>query len=123
MRSVCFSGSFRFLDEMNAAAAVLAASGVTCLWPTGDVLPDPKAMPAEEARAALFDYLKDIDAADSLYVFNRDGYLGRSMLVDIGYAYAKGKPVYCLEPVEDEFLSHMVTASVSVEDLPSLLAM
>ena len=122
MKSVCICGSFRFLDEMNEAAAGLASLGVTCLWPAGEELPDPKAMPAEEARAALLNYLKDIDAADVLYVFNRDGYLGRSMLVDIGYAYAKAKPVYCLEPVEDEFLSHMITANVSVEDLPSLLA-
>jgi hypothetical protein len=78
-------------------------------------------MAAEQTRAALLEYLKDIDSADSLYVFNRGGYLGRSMLVDIGYAYAKGKSVYSLEVVEDEFLSHMIAASASLEDLPGLL--
>jgi nucleoside 2-deoxyribosyltransferase len=107
---------------MNDAVTAMAARGVTCLWPKGKALPDPKAMPVEEARAALLEYLKDIDAADSLYVFNRGGYLGRSMLVDIGYAYAKGKPVYSLEAIDDEFLSHMVTASASTEDLPQLLS-
>jgi len=78
-------------------------------------------MAAEQTRAALLEYLKDIDSADSLYVFNRGGYLGRSMLVDIGYAYARGKSVYSLEVVEDEFLSHMIAASASLEDLPGLL--
>jgi nucleoside 2-deoxyribosyltransferase len=106
---------------MNDAAAALAARGVRCGWPNGDELPDPKTMPAEQTRAALLAYLTDIDSADALYVFNRGGYLGRSMLVDIGYAYAKGKPVYSLEVIEDEFLSHMIVASVSLEDLPNLL--
>ena len=121
MKSVCFCGSYRFLVEMNDAAAALAARGVRCRWPKGEQLPDPKTMPAEQTRAALLAYLTDIDSADALYVFNRGGYLGRSMLVDIGYAYAKGKPVYSLEVIEDEFLSHMIIATVSLEDLPDLL--
>jgi hypothetical protein len=86
LKSVCICGSFRFLEEMNEAAEMLARAGVRCLWPKGTALPDPKTMTPDEARAALLDYLKDIDAADSLFVFNKDGYLGRSVLVDIGYA-------------------------------------
>lgn len=117
MTSVCLCGSYRFLSEMNSVAAKLSASGVTCLWPKDDVLPDPKVMASDDARSALLDYLNDLDGADALYVFNKDGYLGRSMLVDIGYAYAKGKPVFAMEAIEDEFLSHMITATVSPRDL------
>jgi hypothetical protein len=48
--------------------------------------------------AACFDR---IDQCDALFVFNPEGYVGESVAADIGYAWAKGKPLLALEPIED----------------------
>ena len=44
---------------------------------------------------------RKIDLADSIFVINRDGYIGESTASEIAYAQASGKPVrYLFPPVE-----------------------
>jgi len=38
--------------------------------------------------------LKKINDADVVYIVNPEGYVGKSVPVDIGYAYAKNKSIY-----------------------------
>jgi nucleoside 2-deoxyribosyltransferase len=45
--------------------------------------------------------LKKIDDADAIYVVNPKGYVGKSVSVDIGYAYAMKKPIYVMHAVDD----------------------
>jgi hypothetical protein len=45
--------------------------------------------------------LKKIGEADVVYVVNPEGYVGKSVSVDIGYAYAKNKLIYAMYPVYD----------------------
>jgi nucleoside 2-deoxyribosyltransferase len=45
--------------------------------------------------------LKKIDGADAVYVVNPKGYVGKSVSVDIGYAYAMKKPIYVMHAVDD----------------------
>jgi nucleoside 2-deoxyribosyltransferase len=40
--------------------------------------------------------LGKIDEADVVYVVNPEGYVGKSVCVDIGYAYARSKPIYVM---------------------------
>jgi nucleoside 2-deoxyribosyltransferase len=62
-----------------------------------------------------------IDGADIVYVVNPGGYVGRSVSVDIGYAYGKGKPVYVLRPIDDPPVMSLVTGVSSYENLIELL--
>ena len=39
-----------------------------------------------------------IRKADACYLFNKDGYIGTSVTLELGYATALGKPVFALEP-------------------------
>ncbi|MDR0397781.1 MAG: nucleoside 2-deoxyribosyltransferase domain-containing protein [Candidatus Nomurabacteria bacterium] len=36
--------------------------------------------------------------ADVVFVFDKDGYVGNSVTLEIGYAAALGKPIYSLGP-------------------------
>jgi len=40
---------------------------------------------------------RKIDLAQSIYVINRDGYIGRSTRSEIEYAKAAGKEIYYME--------------------------
>jgi hypothetical protein len=74
-------------------------------------------MTADEARDAIMQHLERIDRAEYICVFNKGGYLGNSVVMEIGYAYAHHKPVYALAPIHDPFLMPLVRAVVSIEEL------
>jgi nucleoside 2-deoxyribosyltransferase len=74
-------------------------------------------MTTDEARDAITQHLERIDRAECIFVFNKDGYLGNSVVMEIGYAYAQRKPVYALAPIHDQFVMPLVSAVVRTEEL------
>ncbi len=120
MTSVCICGSFRFYDEMVQLRNALQARGIMCEWPTPGPRCAPNAMTADEARDAIMRHLERMDRAELIFVFNQDGYLGNSVVMEIGYAYAQRKPIYVLAPIQDQFLMCLVMAVVSLEELLQL---
>jgi hypothetical protein len=65
--------------------------------------------------------LKKIDDADIVYVVNPQGYIGKSVSVDIGYAYAKNKSIYIMHPVEDPPIMDLIDDILSPEALVDFL--
>ena len=116
MKTVCMCGSFRHYDEMLALRDALLASGASCEWPTTELRRDPKTMTEEEAKAAILAHLQRMDRADLILIHNKDGYVGNSVVMEIGYGYARRKPLYALMPIEDPSLMGLVTAVKSPED-------
>jgi nucleoside 2-deoxyribosyltransferase len=121
MKSVCICGSFRFYDDMVALRHALQAQVVHCEWPTPGPRRAPQALTPDEAKAAILEHLARMDRADCLFLFNKDGYAGNSVMMEIGYAYAQRKPIYVLAPIPDPFLMPLVTAVVSLEDFLQLV--
>ena len=121
MQSVCICGSFRFYEEMVQLRNTLQARGARCEWPLPGPRRAPQAMTADEARDAIIQHLERLDRAECIFVFNKDGYLGNSVVMEIGYAYAQHKPVYALAPMHDLFLRPLVRAIVGIEELLQLV--
>ena len=121
MKSVCICGSFRFYEELVQLRNTLQARGVLCEWPLPGQHRAPQAMTADEAQDAITQHLERMDRAEIIFVFNKGGYLGNSVVMEIGYAYARCKPVYVLAPIHDPFLRPLVNAVVSIEELLQLL--
>jgi nucleoside 2-deoxyribosyltransferase len=65
--------------------------------------------------------LRKIDEADVVYIFNPGGYVGKSVSVDIGYAYARGKSIYAMNPVEDPPVADLITGILSPESMVRLV--
>jgi len=99
----------------------LEARSVLCEWPLPGPRHAPQAMTADEARDAITQHLERMDRAEYIFIFNKDGYLGNSVVMEIGYAYARHKPVYVLAPIHDPFLMPLVSAVVSIEELLQLV--
>jgi nucleoside 2-deoxyribosyltransferase len=57
--------------------------------------------------------LKKIDDADVVYIVNPKGYIGKSVSIDIGYAYAKNKSIYAMHQVNDPPVMDLVNAVLS----------
>jgi hypothetical protein len=62
-----------------------------------------------------------IDEADVVYVVCPNGYVGNSVSVDMGYAYAKNKLIYASNPISDSPLMDLVSGVFSSGELIELL--
>lgn len=62
-----------------------------------------------------------IDKVDIVFIVNPGGYVGTSVSADIGYAYAKRKPVYALEPISDSEINELLSGVLSENELIALL--
>jgi hypothetical protein len=61
-------------------------------------------------------HLQAIALSDFLWVHAPDGYIGTSVAMEIGYAYANGTPVFSSQVPKDEMLKHFV------KNVPSVFA-
>lgn len=109
MKRLYVCGSFRFLREMERLERRLKKEGIDYQM--------SKKMDGRGIQGCL----KNIDDADVVYVVNPEGYVGKSVCVDIGYARAKNKPTYVLYPVDDPPMMDMISGVLSPEALIDLL--
>ena len=77
-------------------------------------------MPEPESSKGIQGCLEQIKNADITYVINPDGYVGKSVSVDIGYAMALGREIYSLAPITDPPLGHLISGVASVEEIAAL---
>ena len=101
---VTLCGSTRFKDDFVRVQEELTLKGNIVisvgLFGHADGLYGTQITP--EVKTMLDDmHKRKIDLADSIFVINRDGYIGESTASEIAYAQASGKPVrYLFPPVE-----------------------
>lgn len=108
---ITLCGSTRFKNEFMEAQKRLTLDGnivisVGLFGHSGDdeVWDGMGEGTVSETKKMLDDMHKHkIDMADGIYVINVDGYIGDSTKSEIEYAYAHGKSVEYLEPVEEDF--------------------
>jgi hypothetical protein len=89
MKKVYVCGSFKFSRELRELKKRLRESDVDYIAADG-----------ADGRG-IRGCLERIDSADLVYVVNPGEYVGRSVSVDIGYSYGRGRPVYALNPIDD----------------------
>jgi len=75
----------------------------------------------KESRKAEIAHFEKIDRADITYIVNPSGYVGNSVVLEIGYAYAKGKMIYSQETVVDYAVMSLILQTISPEDLADIL--
>ncbi len=69
------------------------------------------------SKKAESSYLKKIENAEIIFVVNPSGYVGPSVLFEIGYAIAKGKLVYSLEPIAEYAVMGLIEKTMNLEDI------
>ncbi len=102
MRSVVICGSRRFEKEIRKFTKDLKKAGVVVYEPILNKDRRIDNLPANLKRFAFLGlthhHFSFIRKADVVYVYNKDGYMGVSGTLELGFAEALGKPVYaCCE--------------------------
>lgn len=135
MRSVCLCGSFKFTDQLIELKKFFDGRGIACYVPrpfkyripdkpssfTDEWLKLPLFNKREESRIAVRAHLKKIKRSDVSYIVNPSGYVGNMVILEIGYAYALGKPIYSLESIKDPAVMSLITEKLKPEELVNVL--
>ena len=108
MKSVTICASNRFQKEADAFANKLRKAGVEVFSPyfytaNHGTLESIKSHDQKVLAMGLtLDHFKKIRKADVVFIFNKDGYSGYSVSMELGYATALDKPVYVLSEKDPE---------------------
>jgi hypothetical protein len=108
MKSVTFSSSNRFAKEAMKFAEGLRKLGVTVFEPhfythnygnPDDIKGHDKKF---VSMGLTHDHFQKIRKSDAVFIFNKDGYSGYSVSMEIGFAVALGKRIYALSDKDQE---------------------
>lgn len=102
---VTLCGSTRFREETAAADRDLTLRGFIVLGP-GVFGHDGDAITEDQEADLDILHLRKIDMSSAIYVVNPGGYIGESTRREIAYAYAHGKDVYSLVPLEEGLIPY-----------------
>lgn len=103
MKSVVVCGSKKYKAEIADFCRELSSLGVLVFEPSiqqpimeTDLI-HSKYVTAKLFKGLTLEHFDWIRKADVCYIFNKDGYVGTSVTMEMAYASALGKPVFALE--------------------------
>lgn len=103
MKSVVICGSKRFQQEIFLFCEALESAGVSVFRPNihSPINEDQQFSSAHVTRMVFkgltLEHFDMIRKTDVCFIYNKGGYVGVSVLLELGFACALGKPVYALE--------------------------
>jgi NTP pyrophosphatase (non-canonical NTP hydrolase) len=99
-------------DQLNARYEVLCPKSIEFVEPDVDFVRAEfeKNDSVEQIEGRVLDSMR---AADFVWLFAPNGYVGISASFEVGYAHALGIPIYATELPSDSMLSQMITMVVT----------
>ena len=116
MKSVAICASKRFKAEAMEFAKKLRELGVDVYEPNFHFRGDEWGGLSDDYKRFIVlglthDHFHKIQMADVIFIFNKDGYSGVSVTLEIGYAVGEGKPIYALSG-DDELARQVLIREV-----------
>lgn len=127
--SIVISGSFRrYFDGISETVKAFESLGVNVLSPKASKVINPgeefavlETDDTDDPKTLEQRHLDAITAADALYLYDPDGYIGDSSKMELGWAIALGKPVFCKELVAGSTLKFFCGTVATPEEVKTAL--
>ena len=127
--TIVVSGSFRrFFPEISKTVLTFESLGMVVLSPAASEVTNPdeefailKTDKTRDPKVLEQGHLDAITKADALYLYNPEGYLGDSSKMELGWAIALGKPVFCKEMMTDATLKFFCGTVATPKQVKSAL--
>ena len=101
-------GSFKFLREIEELEEKLRGEDIQY------------AVSKRPDNRGIRGCFERIDNVDLVYIVNPSGYVGKSVSVDIGYAYARGKAIFATHAIDDPPVMNLLAGVLTYEKLIEL---
>lgn len=106
---IYIAGSRKYLSQICQLISDLQNAGIAVVSTMTS-----NSLSEEEALNLSF---KMIQSADLVYVYADNGYVGKTVSLEMGYAHALGKRIVSSEIIQDESIQSIVNAIRKPEDL------
>lgn len=122
MTTVTICSSSRFYSQAKRLVEELSECGITTYTPRFDYDEEVTQVSREDKAMLTHEFLEKVAESDAIYVIAGNGYTGRSVCIEIGYATALGKTVVLSEPAEEAAVQALTSAVIPISELPDRLA-
>ena len=114
MKSVFIAGSRKFFEEIEDLIHVLKQNKINVKTAgkgtmAGDTL--------ETEKMALLTAFKNIMESNVCYVYSKDGYIGKTVAMEIAYAYARKKEIISSHKIDELSAQALVSKIIKPEKL------
>jgi hypothetical protein len=117
IKTLTICSSSKFYETAQTLAKEMARAGITVYTPRFDFNEEIINVTRDDKISLTHEFLSKIDRSDAIYVIDQDGYTGRSVCIEIGYASALGKTVLVSEPPAEHAVQALTAAVVPVADI------
>jgi hypothetical protein len=115
MKSVFFVSSRKFYYQVEKLLELFRKKGIKAT--TSGKWVETEKDTLTNQKSALLKSFKRIDQVDLVYVFSEGGYVGRTVCMEIAYAYSKNKELVSSYEIEELSARALISKIMSPEDL------
>lgn len=115
MKKIFLVSSRKFYGQLEKLASFFNRKKINAMT-SGDWDPNEKDTLSNQ-KSALLTAFERIDKSDIVYVLCEDGYVGRTVCMEIAYAYSKNKELISSHEIEELSARALISKVMSPEEL------
>ena len=115
MKSVFIAGSRKFFPEIEQLVQLLKQSNIQVA--TSGKWDSTQEDTFESEKDALLRAFKEINNSDIIYILANKGYVGKTVAMEIAYAYAKNKTIISSQEIEEFSARSLINNILNKEQL------
>jgi len=117
---ITICSSSRFYAEVAKTASALEAKGLSVYTPRLDFDETKEFIDAQKKNELTHEFLRKVAASDSIYIVNPGGYIGMSVAIESGFAYALGKRIVAMDKPSEPAVAALISQIATVDELPQI---
>lgn len=115
MKSVFIASSRKFYDETEKLVNGLKSERIPTS--TAGTWDKSKTDNLKDEKKALLEAFKQIDKKEVIYVYAKEGYIGKTVAMEISYAYARKKIIISSEKVQELSAQALISKVLTPKEL------
>jgi hypothetical protein len=115
MKKIFIAGSRKFYEEIDKIQDDLITIGIKV--ETADKSRDSEEDNLDNQTFVLLNAFKKIQEADILYVYSKEGYIGKTVAMEIAYAHAMKKEIIAREEIKELSAQALITRKLNEIEL------
>jgi hypothetical protein len=117
IKTLTICSSSKFYETAQALAKEMADADLNVFTPRFDFNEEVVNVTMADKISLTHEFLRKIDRSDAIYVIDQEGYTGRSVCIEIGYASALGKTVILSEVPSENAVRALTSEVVAVGEI------
>ena len=115
MKSVFIAGSRKFYEEIEKLVHQLRDNQIKVA--TAGKWDNTQEDTLESEKRALLNAFQRIDEFDIVYIYSKNGYIGKTVAMEIAYAYAKNKELISSHKIDGFSAQALISKIMNTEEL------